>query len=117
MKVSVILPAAGLGTRMKVASADSAGTGRKQFLLLEGEPGRWIRHAGEGFELPSPDADPLLRGSGRGDPLSVIRVPVEVEGEAVGTLAVDLGPGREPAEGDLAATAATARQMSTSKPV
>jgi 2-C-methyl-D-erythritol 4-phosphate cytidylyltransferase len=34
MKVSVILPAAGLGTRMR----DKAGSGRKQFLLLEDSP-------------------------------------------------------------------------------
>jgi 2-C-methyl-D-erythritol 4-phosphate cytidylyltransferase len=39
MKVSVILPAAGLGTRMKSASAaESAGASRKQWMLLEGSP-------------------------------------------------------------------------------
>lgn len=39
MKVSVILPAAGLGTRMKSAvSADAAGASRKQWMLLEGTP-------------------------------------------------------------------------------
>ncbi len=38
MKVSVILPAAGLGTRMKGAAAESTGTSRKQFMLLEGVP-------------------------------------------------------------------------------
>jgi 2-C-methyl-D-erythritol 4-phosphate cytidylyltransferase len=37
MKVSVILPAAGLGTRMRSA-AESTGTSRKQFMLLEGVP-------------------------------------------------------------------------------
>lgn len=37
MKVSIILPAAGLGTRMK-AAAEVAGTSRKQFMQLEGEP-------------------------------------------------------------------------------
>jgi 2-C-methyl-D-erythritol 4-phosphate cytidylyltransferase len=37
MKVSVILPAAGLGTRMK-AAAEASGASRKQFLQLEGEP-------------------------------------------------------------------------------
>ena len=37
MKVSVILPAAGLGTRMK-AAAEVAGTSRKQFMLLDGSP-------------------------------------------------------------------------------
>ncbi len=39
MKVAVILPAAGLGTRMqKGASSESAGTSKKQFMLLEGAP-------------------------------------------------------------------------------
>jgi 2-C-methyl-D-erythritol 4-phosphate cytidylyltransferase len=38
MNVSVILPAAGLGTRMKAGSAESAGISRKQFMLLEGAP-------------------------------------------------------------------------------
>lgn len=37
MKVSAILPAAGLGTRMR-AAAESTGTSRKQFMLLEGVP-------------------------------------------------------------------------------
>src|SRR6266849_10645035 len=35
MKVCVILPAAGLGTRM---GREKAGTSRKQFMLLEGAP-------------------------------------------------------------------------------
>lgn len=39
MKVSVILPAAGLGTRMgKPPSPERTGTSRKQFMLLEGLP-------------------------------------------------------------------------------
>ena len=40
MKVSVILPAAGLGTRMSRAAAlaEISGTSRKQFMLLEGAP-------------------------------------------------------------------------------
>jgi 2-C-methyl-D-erythritol 4-phosphate cytidylyltransferase len=38
MKVGVILPAAGLGTRMGKGSAEKAGTSRKQFMLLEGSP-------------------------------------------------------------------------------
>src|SRR6202166_3206803 len=38
MKVSVILPAAGLGTRMGRAVPEKAGTSRKQFMLLEGSP-------------------------------------------------------------------------------
>lgn len=38
MKVTVILPAAGLGTRMKTAAAENTGTSRKQFMLLEGSP-------------------------------------------------------------------------------
>jgi 2-C-methyl-D-erythritol 4-phosphate cytidylyltransferase len=35
MNVSVILPAAGLGTRM---GREKSGTSRKQFMLLEGAP-------------------------------------------------------------------------------
>jgi 2-C-methyl-D-erythritol 4-phosphate cytidylyltransferase len=38
MKVVAIIPAAGLGTRMGKPSAESAGTSRKQFMLLEGAP-------------------------------------------------------------------------------
>lgn len=38
MKVAVIIPAAGLGTRMGRTSAEKAGTSRKQFMLLDGSP-------------------------------------------------------------------------------
>ena len=38
MKVAVILPAAGLGTRMAKSHAESGPHGRKQFLQLEGVP-------------------------------------------------------------------------------
>ena len=38
MKVSVILPAAGLGTRMGRPAPEKGGTSRKQFMLLEGSP-------------------------------------------------------------------------------
>jgi 2-C-methyl-D-erythritol 4-phosphate cytidylyltransferase len=38
MKVTVILPAAGLGTRMGRAAPEKAGTSRKQFMLLDGSP-------------------------------------------------------------------------------
>jgi len=38
MNVAVILPAAGLGTRMGRSSAEKTGTSRKQFMLLEGSP-------------------------------------------------------------------------------
>jgi 2-C-methyl-D-erythritol 4-phosphate cytidylyltransferase len=38
MKVSVILPAAGLGTRMSRNAPEKAGTSRKQFMLLDGSP-------------------------------------------------------------------------------
>jgi 2-C-methyl-D-erythritol 4-phosphate cytidylyltransferase len=38
MKVSVILPAAGLGTRMAHSQPEGAGTSRKQFMLLNGSP-------------------------------------------------------------------------------
>jgi 2-C-methyl-D-erythritol 4-phosphate cytidylyltransferase len=38
MKIAVILPAAGLGTRMGKVSAEHTGTSRKQFMLLDGSP-------------------------------------------------------------------------------
>ncbi len=38
MHVAVILPAAGLGTRMGRGAAEKTGTSRKQFMLLEGSP-------------------------------------------------------------------------------
>jgi len=38
MKVAVIVPAAGMGTRMGRTSAEKMGTSRKQFMLLEGSP-------------------------------------------------------------------------------
>src|SRR5450756_3105475 len=38
MKVAVILPAAGLGTRMGKGAAEKVGTSRKQFMLLDGSP-------------------------------------------------------------------------------
>jgi 2-C-methyl-D-erythritol 4-phosphate cytidylyltransferase len=38
MKVSVILPAAGLGTRMGRSQPEKAGTSRKQFMLLDNQP-------------------------------------------------------------------------------
>ncbi|HYI93113.1 MAG TPA: 2-C-methyl-D-erythritol 4-phosphate cytidylyltransferase [Bryobacteraceae bacterium] len=38
MKVSVILPAAGLGTRMGRSQPEKAGTSRKQFMLLDSLP-------------------------------------------------------------------------------
>src|SRR5262245_17033707 len=38
MNVAVILPAAGLGTRMGRTSPEKAGISRKQFMLLDGSP-------------------------------------------------------------------------------
>ncbi len=38
MKLAVILPAAGLGTRMRPADPEKSGTSRKQFMLLDGLP-------------------------------------------------------------------------------
>src|SRR5690349_24632493 len=38
MKVSVIIPAAGLGTRMGRPAPEKAGISRKQFMLLSGSP-------------------------------------------------------------------------------
>src|SRR5260370_1113124 len=38
MRVAVILPAAGLGTRMGKGTGEKAGTSRKKFMLLDGSP-------------------------------------------------------------------------------
>jgi 2-C-methyl-D-erythritol 4-phosphate cytidylyltransferase len=38
MRIAVILPAAGLGTRMGRGSAEKTGTSRKQFMLLDNSP-------------------------------------------------------------------------------
>lgn len=38
MKVTVILPAAGLGTRMAKTASEKTGASRKQFILLDGKP-------------------------------------------------------------------------------
>src|ERR1051326_1843670 len=38
MRIAVILPAAGLGTRMGKGAAEKTGPSRKQFMLLEGSP-------------------------------------------------------------------------------
>jgi 2-C-methyl-D-erythritol 4-phosphate cytidylyltransferase len=38
MRVSVIIPAAGLGTRMGRSAPEKEGTSRKQFMLLDGSP-------------------------------------------------------------------------------
>lgn len=38
MSVAAILPAAGLGTRMRPATPEKTGTSRKQFMLLDGAP-------------------------------------------------------------------------------
>src|SRR6476646_586597 len=38
MRIAVILPAAGMGTRMGKSSAEKTGTSRKQFMLLDGSP-------------------------------------------------------------------------------
>jgi 2-C-methyl-D-erythritol 4-phosphate cytidylyltransferase len=38
MKVSIIIPAAGLGTRMGRSAPEKEGTSRKQFMLLNGSP-------------------------------------------------------------------------------
>src|SRR5207245_10506625 len=50
MKVAVILPAAGLGTRMGRSAAETTGTSRKQFMLLEGSP--ILLHTVRKFAVP-----------------------------------------------------------------
>ncbi len=57
MRVAVILPAAGLGTRMGRTSAEKAGTSRKQFMLLDGSP--ILVHSVRKF-LASPRVDEIV---------------------------------------------------------
>ena len=51
MRVAVILPAAGLGTRMGRTQPEKAGTSRKQFMLLDGSP--ILVHTIRKFLIPS----------------------------------------------------------------
>lgn len=51
MRVGVILPAAGLGTRMGRTAPEKAGTSRKQFMLLDGSP--ILVHTIRKFLIPS----------------------------------------------------------------
>jgi len=51
MRVAVILPAAGLGTRMGRTQPEKAGTSRKQFMLLDGAP--ILVHTIRKFLIPS----------------------------------------------------------------
>ncbi|MBI2679627.1 MAG: 2-C-methyl-D-erythritol 4-phosphate cytidylyltransferase [Candidatus Solibacter usitatus] len=57
MKVAVILPAAGLGTRMGRTSAEKAGTSRKQLMQLDGAP--ILLHTARKFAA-SPDVQQII---------------------------------------------------------
>src|SRR5689334_22556093 len=75
MKVTVILPAAGLGTRMGKSVPEKAGTSRKQFMLLEGSP--ILLHTIRKF-ASNPDVAEIVVAL-RGDDLDWVRGLIENE--------------------------------------
>src|SRR5579871_978494 len=82
MKVSVIIPAAGLGTRMGRSAPEKAGTSRKQFMLLEGSP--ILLHTIRKF-VDTPEVVEIVVAL-RGDDIGWVRDLLAVErfGKAVG---------------------------------
>src|SRR5882762_9173533 len=75
MTVSVILPAAGLGTRMGRTAPEKAGTSRKQFMLLEGSP--ILLHTIRKFASTTEVAEIIV--ALRGDDLNWVRGLLEAE--------------------------------------
>lgn len=75
MRISVILPAAGLGTRMGKTVPEKAGTSRKQFMLLEGSP--ILLHTIRKF-ASNPDVEEIIVAL-RGDDLDWVRSLIEHE--------------------------------------
>jgi 2-C-methyl-D-erythritol 4-phosphate cytidylyltransferase len=75
MRISVILPAAGLGTRMGRSAPEKAGTSRKQFMLLEGSP--ILLHTIRKFASTTEVAEIVV--ALRGDDLDWVRGLLEAE--------------------------------------
>jgi 2-C-methyl-D-erythritol 4-phosphate cytidylyltransferase len=106
MKVSVILPAAGLGTRMGRSVPEKAGTSRKQFMLLEGSPillhtiRKFVSSAAVGeivVALRAEDMDwvrDLLERESFGKPVSLVEGG-DSRQESVENALATLGPGTE----------------------
>src|SRR5215467_5952570 len=73
MNVVVILPAAGLGTRMGRSAPEKTGISRKQFMLLEGEP-ILLHTVGKFIAAPSvSEIVVALRGDDLGSARELIR--------------------------------------------
>jgi 2-C-methyl-D-erythritol 4-phosphate cytidylyltransferase len=106
MKVSVILPAAGLGTRMGRSVPEKAGTSRKQFMLLEGSPillhtiRKFVSSAAVGeivVALRAEDMEwvrDLLERESFGKPVSLVEGG-DSRQESVENALATLGPGTE----------------------
>jgi 2-C-methyl-D-erythritol 4-phosphate cytidylyltransferase len=92
MKVSVILPAAGLGTRMgKPPSPERSGTSRKQFMLLSGLP--ILVHTVRKFVAAPSVAEIVI--ALRGDDLAWVRELVEPDSRVKPVRLVEGGENRQ----------------------
>ncbi|HTR37437.1 MAG TPA: 2-C-methyl-D-erythritol 4-phosphate cytidylyltransferase [Bryobacteraceae bacterium] len=91
MKVSVILPAAGLGTRMGRSVPEKAGTSRKQFMLLEGSP--ILLHTIRKF-VSSPEVSEIVVAL-RAEEMDWVRELLKAEGFAKPVRLVEGGDSRQ----------------------
>src|SRR5579862_8235382 len=91
MKVTVILPAAGLGTRMGRSVPEKAGTSRKQFMLLEGSP--ILLHTIRKF-VSTPEVTEIVVAL-RGDDLDWVRGLLDAEKFAKPVRLVEGGDSRQ----------------------
>lgn len=107
MKVSVILPAAGLGTRMGRAVPEKAGTSRKQFMLLEGSP--ILLHTIRKF-VSSPAVTEIVVAL-RGDDLEWVRELLEAENFSKPVRLVEGGDSRQASVENALATLGSATEL------
>ncbi|SRR5579883_790964 len=91
MKIAVIVPAAGLGTRMGRASAEKTGTSRKQFMLLDGSP--ILLHTIRKFAASRRVSDIVI--AVRGEDLAWVREMMQREFPGRGVRVVEGGNSRQ----------------------
>jgi len=107
MTVSVILPAAGLGTRMGRAVPEKAGTSRKQFMLLDGSP--VLLHTIRKF-ASTPAVSEIVVAL-RGEDLEWARDLIQKEGFAKPVRLVEGGDSRQQSVENALATLAPETQL------